>query len=176
MPQAAPIATSREHGYTIRESGVTDINDITTAAIRFFAESDMDGVLTVNPDNYVRLLHGSLGQPNVKSFHARDYDGNVVGYIHVYYQNDYTTERVGELFQFFVAPEARGTGLARDLVARATEQFRAWGCVRAYVEVSSGFKDNGQNNKKFSNLWQKFGFKEQGIVLTLDVDGERNGI
>lgn len=156
--------------YTIRETGVTDINDITTAAINFFKESDMLGTLQVAPDNYVRFLHGAIGHENVKSFNARDDEtGEIVGYIHIYYQTDYTVERVGELFQFYVAPSQRGKGLARELVSRAVQQWKDWGCKRIYAEVSSGLSNN--NNGKFKNLFGKFGFREQGIVLTLDTQG-----
>ena len=154
-------------GFTIYKAGRADISDITEKAVQFFSESDFNGNLTANPDRYRDMLYDFIDNPHVASFVARSGE-DVVGYIHIYCQSDYTNELVGEMYQFYVDPNFRGKGVARALVSRAVEQYREWGCKRAYSEAAAGFDDGGKNLRLFINLWKKAGYTEKGIVMVKD--------
>ena len=153
--------------FTVSKAGRGDVYDITSAAIEFYKESDFLGRLEPNPDKYKGMLYEFIDNPYVASFVARadTKEQELLGYIHIYCQNDYTDDLVGEMFQMYVAPKARGTGVSRKLIEAAVEQYKAWGCKRAYSEASPGFNDGGKNIRLFVNLWKKAGYTEKGIVM-----------
>jgi len=152
--------------FTVSKAGRGDVYDITSAAIAFYQESDFAGKLPPNPDKYKGLLYEFIDNPYVASFVARDNESqDLLGYIHIYCQNDYTDDLVGEMFQFYVSPKARATGVSRALVDAAVAQYKQWGCKRAYAEASPGFADDGKNIRLFVNLWKKSGYTEKGIVM-----------
>lgn len=128
-----------------------------------FDESNFNGVLTASRDKYRHLLNHYVSSPYVAGFIAMDNEV-VVGYVLIYCQEDYTVERVGELFQFFVRPEYRGSMVARSLIKAATQQWDEWGCVRTYAEAAPGF-DDIKHLMLFKNLWRKFGFEQVGITM-----------
>jgi GNAT superfamily N-acetyltransferase len=71
---------------------------------------------------------------------------------------------IGEMFMYYVAPEWRGTLVSRSLVEASVEQYKVWGCKRAYAEAASGLEDP-RALKYFNNLWAKFGYREIGTVV-----------
>lgn len=150
-------------GYDIVTMGEEHLDLVVEAGVAFFRESNNDGRLTVSVENYRRLIEAYIGHPQAKSIVAISC-GQVVGYTHIYYQQDFTVERVGELFQFFVRPEWRGTGVARGLVEAANTQYEAWGCSRAYAEAAPGLKDRRALGL-FGNLFGKFGYTPVGTTF-----------
>lgn len=131
-----------------------------------FDESNFNGVLTASRPKYRMLLERNIAHPGAKAFIAMDNEF-VVGYILIYCQNDYTEEMIGEMFQFYVRPEYRGSMVARSLIKRACQQWDEWGCVRTYAEASPGFTDI-QHLMLFKNLWRKFNFEQVGIIMLRD--------
>lgn len=148
----------------IREITESDLDAVTLAAEEFYAESDHRGPLTPRPDKYKVMLQKYIGNPFVKSFLAFQ-DGELAGYIHIYCQDDVTDEFIGEMYQFYIRKQFRGTGAARQLVNAADQQFQKWNCFRAYSEVAHGAVSSGINEKLFCNLWAKFGYVPKGTVL-----------
>lgn len=59
-------------------------------------------------------------------------DGVLVGITHFLVHASTTSQDVCYLQDLFTAPEARGKGVARELIAAVTEWARARGCVRVY--------------------------------------------
>ena len=110
--------------FNLTRTNMFDIDEITDCAVRFYQESDMQGALTADPVKYRNMLANFINNPAVGSFLCRNDKDKIVGYIHIYNQDDYTKELVADLFQFWVDPEARGTGVARALVSALEQQRR----------------------------------------------------
>lgn len=149
--------------YIIRKAWRADIPQLVELGARFYAESNFRGSMEMSKVNYQRTLEKYIDLPRVAAILAVK-DGEVLGNAYIYAQNDYTEETVGELYQFYVRPEYRGTGVARSLAESAVLQYAEWNCKRAYVEGSPGF-DQLQHLPQFENLWGRFGFKKIGVVL-----------
>lgn len=151
--------------FTIQDAEWQHIDQIVALALDFFKESNFSrSGLTVDPVAYRKTITNYWRYPSVKSIIALNDAGDVLGYCHVYCQRDYTIERVGELYQFYVKPEARGTGVSRALVEAACKQFDAWECARSYAEGAAGLPDEKQL-KTFANLWSKFGYQQVGVTM-----------
>lgn len=130
----------------------------------FFDESNFNGVLTPSRPKYRKLLEYHIANSQAAGYVAMDNEV-VVGYVLIYCQDDYTEEMIGELFQFFVRKEYRGTMVARSLIKRACDQWDEWNCKRTYAEAAPGFEDV-RNLMLFKNLWGKFGFGQIGITMS----------
>lgn len=62
-----------------------------------------------------------------------------------------------ELYQFYVAAAARGTGLATALMAHAEDQFRLRGITRPWLACSEG-------NTRAARFYAKMGWENCGLV------------
>lgn len=152
---------SKELEFTIERLDRFNFEDAITAGRTFFAESDFSQNMTPDENKYRSLIYRHIGAEHTAGILAVTPQGKVIGYAYIYCQNDYTVELVGEMFQFYVLPEARGTMVARSIVQEVVKQFDIWGCVRNYAEAAPGLSD-ARVVKLFSNLWGKFGFKPVG--------------
>lgn len=145
------------------------IERLVDAAKVFFAESDFkENGIECDTDTFRKLLHEYIYNPYVGAIIAVDEQDNVVGYILIYCQQDYTVQLIGDLYLFFVQPEWRGTKVGRSLVEAAVKQWKEWGCKRVYTEAASGIQEP-QYLTMFKNLWAKFGFTEIGVVMKLEL-------
>jgi GNAT superfamily N-acetyltransferase len=151
-------------GVEIIKADESHLDELFLLAERFWRESNFQTQgLTLRSDFWKGTVANHIGLEDTAAFAAR-LDGKIVGYVLIYYQTDFTFEPIGEMFQFYVIPEMRGSGVARALVQAADDQYKAWGCVRAYCEASPGISHKDHLGL-FRNLWGKFGFKETGITL-----------
>lgn len=151
--------------FKVREATHAELDQIVNLAHGFFHESNFSrSGLTVDLEAYRRTLQNYWRYPSVMSLVAIDEEMNVVGYCHIYSQRDYTVERIGEMYQFYVKPEYRKTQVPRALVEAAAAQFDAWGCVRSYAECAPGLPDQ-KSIMTFANLWGKFGYQQIGVAL-----------
>lgn len=152
--------------FIVRDAYQSEIPAIVQLAAEFFLESNFSrSGLTVDLKAYEKTIQNYWRYPTVKSIVALcKHTGDLLGYVHVYAQRDYTVELIGELYQFYVRPDARMTLVPRELVRAACAQWDEWGCKRAYAEAAPGL-DNEKSLKTFRNLWGKFGFKQIGITL-----------
>lgn len=151
--------------FKIRDAWHSEIPQIVALANDFFKESDFSrSGLTVDLVAYRKTIENYWRYPSVKSIVALDEEMNVLGYVHLYCQRDYTVELVGELYQFYVKPEYRKTPVPRALVEAACKQFDEWGCARSYAECAPGLPDK-KSIMTFTNLWRKFGYQQVGVTL-----------
>lgn len=158
---------------TVRRMEEKDIDVMADVALEFFLESDQK-TLTLRRDKYEAMLYDYMANEYVRSFLAIDEETqNVAGFIHIYCQDDYTDELIGEMYQFYVRAPYRGTHAGRALVAAANQQYEKWGCARAYCEVGHGGNGKNLNDKLFVNLWSKFGYHYKGTVLMKEISHGR---
>lgn len=145
----------------VYEARAEDIDDLVEEAETFFKESTMKG-LTPDPDKYKDFLQRFIGNPYVVCFVARKQDTNeIVGYSSAFVHDNYLVENVGELYQFYICPEARGSGLSRILAEKVINKFEEWNCKKAFVQSYSDI-----DLKLFENLWSKFGFNVVGLTMS----------
>lgn len=155
------MAQSKFEIFHANESHLDEMFALTT---RFYYESNFHTAsLTLRDDLWKQTLTHHINLDDTAAICAC-VDGKIVGYVLVYYQTDFTEERIGEMFQFYVEPEQRGSGVARALVDEAVKQYKEWGCVRAYCEASPGIAMRDHLGL-FKNLWGKFGYEQIGITL-----------
>jgi GNAT superfamily N-acetyltransferase len=93
---------------------------------------------------------------------ARDAAGAAVGFASVFWSWD-TTEaaRIGIMNDLYVAPPARGTGLAERLIAKCAERARERGASRLEWETAP-------DNVRAQNVYDRIGgVREPWLVYTL---------
>lgn len=158
----------RKPEFIVREAMRSEIPQIVELARAMFYESSygLNGNATIDTGKFQRTLENYWRYQSAQAIVAMDArNGDVLGYVMIYYQRDFTVEPVGELYQFYVRADMRKTLVPRELAKAATKQFDAWGCVHSYVECGTGFDDGGKSIKTFGNLWGKVGFKQVGAVF-----------
>ena len=152
----------------IFEANETHLDEMFDLAERFWYESNysVEG-MTLRPDFWKQTVRNHIGLDDTAAICA-ELDGKIVGYCLIYYQTDYTVERIGEMFQFYVQPEYRKTHVARKIVEAVVKKYDEWGCKRCYCEASPGLSHR-DHLSLFKNLWSKFGYKEVGITLMREI-------
>lgn len=163
---------TEEFHYELKRANVADVPRIVDCALKFWGESKQSLTGDVDPQRFHEFLVDSLvNRPGCRIYFA-EHDGMVIGYIAVYVQADYKDSLDGEMYQFYILPEYRGSGVARDLVGLAVQFWRDAGCKTMYAIASP---EVGETNlSQFRNLFAKFGFEETGIIMTLrEVDDGR---
>lgn len=149
--------------YEIKLAEEGDIDALVATALEFWFESGHSVSNSENPAKYAAFLKDELGKPGRRIIIAKVGE-RVVGYHIIYCLGDYKDDLDGEMYQFFVHPEFRASGIARDLVQMAVQTWDDWGCDVNYAIASPEIGNIELSH--FRNLFAKFGFVETGIVMT----------
>jgi GNAT superfamily N-acetyltransferase len=88
-------------------------------------------------------------------------EGKPVAAVLVAAEADFMTEPFGYIVKFYVRPEARRSGVARELLGAATEWFKVQGTAANFATATAGIG----KDKIFVNLFKKFGYTELGPTL-----------
>ena len=157
--------------YYVRKAKAFDKAAFIKAAAIFFHESDNAGRVTPRADKFGSFFDASLEAPDdIQILIAeRGADNAFAGYSIPIVQRVFSTEPIGDLYQFFVLPEHRASLCARALVKATVAQYDAWGCAISYSYAAPGLKGSEKNVALFRNLWQKYGYKQSGIIMTREV-------
>lgn len=156
--------------YYVRTATAIDCDNFITLAERFFAESDNAGRVTPRPDKFAAFFNAAIEAPNeIAILLAFDGDGRFAGYSIPIVQLVFSSEPIGDLYQFYVAPEHRATQCSRTLVEATVQQYDAWGCAISYSYAAAGLQASEKDVALFRNLWQKYGYRQSGIIMTREV-------
>jgi len=150
--------------YEITFATEADIDELVTLAHAFFKSSDnvqLTGHDYADTSKFRKFLVAMLDRTVVKIILAK-HEGRIVGYFVAYVDTEYAT--IGEMYQFYVDPAYRGTGVSRELVAMAVQCYDDWGCPVSYASAAPEI--GNIELAHFRNLFAKFGYVETGIIMT----------
>lgn len=134
------------------------IADVSTAARRFIEESKYP--ITFDEDNNAKYLWGLFNDP--ESAIIVNYKDNVfAGAAILTRDTESHKEFFGYIVKFYVMPEARGTGVARELMQEVVQWFDNTDCVVSFAQATANI---GQD-RRFANLLKKVGYVELGSNL-----------
>jgi ribosomal protein S18 acetylase RimI-like enzyme len=81
---------------------------------------------------------------------ARDPEGRAVGFATIYWSfSTHATDRIAVMNDLFVAPDARGTGLADELIRACAEQAQARGAAELVWQTA---KDNARAQAVYERM------------------------
>lgn len=149
--------------YEIKRATDEEIDALVDTALGFWNESGHSVNESADPEKYKAFLKDMSQKDGVRIIVAV-IGPRVIGYHIIYCLADYKNKLDGEMYQFFVHPDFRGSGVARDLVEIAVQTWDDWGCDVNYAIASPEL--GNIELSQFRNLFAKFGFVETGIVMT----------
>lgn len=115
---------------------------------------------TYSEENAIRTFYTAIIHPEMDILLTEN-DGKIYGGCIVAIENDFQVETVGDILEFYVSPESRGSGAGRELLKAVCEWFDGHGCVNIFVKATAniGF------DQAFINLFSKYGFRVFSSVL-----------
>lgn len=115
---------------------------------------------TYSEENAVKTFYTAITHPEMDVVITKK-DGELLAACIVAFENDFQVEPVGDIVEFYVSPESRGTGASRELLKAVCDWFDAYKCVNVFVKATA----NIGNDQAFINLFSKYGFKVFSSVL-----------
>lgn len=142
---------------SVRLATAADIPAVLAMAEAFVRESDYG--MTFDPMRAVDYLALLIGHPEAAVFIDDEHPAAMI----VTVQHAWCVQPECYVEKLFVMPAARGSGVARALVAAAVEFARQYHCSHIFATATAGMGDIvGQ---LYTNLFAKFGFHGCGPVL-----------
>lgn len=141
-----------------RKATINDLPRLIEIAEQFLNESNWDW--TFNKENAVKTFYTSIMHPECDTI-VSEKDGKIEGLCIVSYEQDFTDEKIGDIVEYYVTPEGRGTGLSRELLQGVCEWFDGYECKNVFVKATA----NIGKDAAFINLFNKFGFNVFSKVL-----------
>jgi len=156
------VSDAAPGGHSIASVTAADVEDLLPllrAYCDFYETAPSDRAL-------LALVHGVLADPTLEGVQliARDADARAVGFASVFWSWD-TTEasRIGIMNDLYVAPAARGSGLADALIDACLERCRMRGASRLEWQT-------GPENERAQAVYERIGGRrEPWLVYVKDV-------
>jgi GNAT superfamily N-acetyltransferase len=147
----------------VGEADLDDLLPLMRAYCEFYGTTPSDKAL-------LALSHSLLDDPEHEGIQliARDQDGTAAGFATIFWTWSTTrAARIGVMNDLYVAPEARGTGLADRLIAACVEQCAAHGARRLGWQTAP---DNARAQAVYDRVG---GVREQWLDYGIDIEPER---
>ena len=145
--------------FTLHLATDNDIDDIQGLLYPHYFEESHYSDLTYSAKHTRRTIEGFISNNCILA----KVSGKLCGIISSYFINSYYEEIEADIDLMFVLPECRGTGISRAMVKKILEHADLNGVAIVYTSCASGISD--KNEKLYSNLFGKFGFKPLGTEL-----------
>jgi GNAT superfamily N-acetyltransferase len=145
----------------IRHADLGDAQGFHSLAARYIAESGQGRAYSAPATSQAfDWLVGDAGSALLLA----DGQGELAGGAIVQIDRAFTEKPVGIITMFYVAPDYRGTGLARELLSSSVDWAREQGISHLFCSASAELP--GDETQKFVNLCRRFGFTPGGPVLS----------
>jgi GNAT superfamily N-acetyltransferase len=142
---------------SVRLATAADVPAILAMVEAFVRESDYG--MTFDSERSADHLAVLLDHPEVAVFMDDERPAAMI----VAIQHAWCVQPECYVEKLFLMPEARGTGVARSLVAAAVEFARQHNCSHIFATATAGMGDIV--GRLYTNLFAKFGFQGCGPVL-----------
>lgn len=149
---------------TCTPATIEDVPEMVEVARRFLTESSWGW--TFNEYYAARSFVNFINHPECEVLNVKK-DGKILATAMIATENDFQDETVGDVSEFYVMPESRGTGAGRKLLEAACEWFDSRNCVHVFVKSTGNI---GQS-AAFENLFKKYGFEVFSHVLVRSKNG-----
>lgn len=143
---------------TVRLATLDDVPAILAMAEHFVGESDYG--MAFDREQSAAYLAMLLSHPRAVVMVADDVSAGMIATV----AHDWCKQPVCYVEKLFLMPAARGTGVARSLVAAAVEFGRQHGCSHVFSSATAGM--GGTVERLYSNLFRKFDFVACGPILS----------
>lgn len=121
--------------------------------------------MTLSTENIYASLAHMLSNPLAVMVIAEDQHGLPVGFSLWQLENPWTVEHMALMVLFYVRPHARNLKLASDLLDYSMQLCQDKGAKMFYASSTAGFDDGGANERAFTALLKRKGFKVIGSFL-----------
>jgi len=125
----------------------------------YFAESIYSDNLQHDPDASLEYINSWLGEV---FYIARDGE-KIVGVLAATIVTTYYKQPECQVIVFYIHPDARGTGLSREMVELLIKIAGINNVGAIYTTSASGIGE--KNNELYTNLFEKYGFQQLGTEL-----------
>lgn len=115
---------------------------------------------TYSEENATRTFYTTIVHPDMDTLLVMDGD-KVLGACIVSVENDFTVETIGDVVEFYVSPDSRGTGAGRELMKFMCDWFDERKAINIFVKSTAHIGEG----KAFENLFSKYGFNVFSHVL-----------
>ena len=149
--------------YTVRFATKADIQKAVEFGYQFHSESSYRD-MKFSFDNAFYSLEYMI---DAEDFHVlvAECDGTIVGLYIFGVENPWTIEKVAMCVIFYIDPQHRGKACACALLDKAEEICNNDDIALFYTSSTAGFDDGGVNERAFTGLMQRYGFKNVGSYL-----------
>jgi GNAT superfamily N-acetyltransferase len=149
----------------IRRATLADLNKIIEMTIPYHFEAGVNKGRALCYERILQTFYHCITDENRLTL----IDDGVTAILTMYKNYSFYDTPEADIDFFYVSPQNRGKGTARDLVESAINSARDWGVVVLHCGCHSYMADGGKNNSLFSNLFKKYGFKETGTNLHMEL-------
>lgn len=147
----------------IRRATLADLNQIIEMTTPYHYEAGVNAGRELSRDRILQTFYGAIMNDNWITLVDDDLTSILIACENYSF---YDTPEMDIDF-FYVSPESRSTGISRKLVEEIIKIARERRVAVLYCGCHSYMADGGTNDKLFSNLFKKYGFKETGTNLHL---------
>ena len=145
----------------IKKLTIDDLQDVYDLLRPFFDEGHWSRYGEFSPENTVSYIASFLETDYCNPLGY--YDGALKGLIVVDINYEFHNSPMGYVTNFYLAKDARATGISRMLVEKALELCNNSNCINVYA-ANTGIW-SGRANALFDNLFNKYGFEKFSNLL-----------
>lgn len=152
----------------VRAATLADLNAIVEMASPYYYEASITLGRKLCRDRVLQTVYGCITAPERVTLLASK-GAEIAGVTTAYLNYSFfdTPEMIMDFF--YIKPEYRASGVSRLLVQDIIKNARDRGAAVLYCGCHSFMDDGGRNDKLFSNLFIKHGFKITGTNLHKEI-------
>ncbi len=147
----------------IRRATLADLNQIIEMTTPYHYEAGVNAGRELCQDRILQTFYGAITNDGWTTL----VDDKLTSILIAYENYSFYDTPEMDIDFFYVSPESRASGVSRELVEEIIKIARERKVSVLYCGCHSYMADGGTNDKLFSNLFKKYGFKETGTNLHL---------